>query len=266
MTHGQHVLGDEIPGPCPDHGSAQNAVPPRRGQYLDEALGIAFGNGAVELRKGIAGHFVGDAARLGFPLVEPYACHLRVGEGGVRNHPVVHLEGPAAKPQQGRKQAVHRRVPGHMRRGMGELVGTGDIAAGKDVGHRGLQHLVDLQALSGADAQCLQAKALQPRLPPDCDQQRIERDWGLSLGTLYAQPALAVTGLDRQRPGVEVHRYAFPAEALRHGVGDLGVFAHHQLRCSFHQSDLTAQAREGLGQFASDGTAAEHHQAPRQCR
>ena len=88
---------------------------------------------------------------------ESHRGHLRLGEGGAGDHPVVGLEGAQVA-----KQGVHRRIPGLVGGGVGDLERSGHIAGGVDVGVVGLQEVVGGDRGAGRNAQLLQAVAREP--------------------------------------------------------------------------------------------------------
>ena len=114
---------------------------PGFGEHLDEAVGLAVGDGTVQVVDAVAVHVVGDVLRAGFLLAQAHPRDFRVGEGGPGHDAVVHPE-----LAEGAEQRVHRRVPGHVRRRVRELEGPGHVAAGVDVRVVRLQVLVDLDA------------------------------------------------------------------------------------------------------------------------
>jgi hypothetical protein len=56
------------------------------------------------------------------------------------------------------------------------------------------------------------------------------------------------------------HRDAFGAKSVGHEFRHLRVFPDQDARPHFDLRDLTAETGEGLGQFRTDGAAAQHHQ------
>ena len=70
---------------------------------------------------------------------KPDASKLGMGKRGPWNDRVVHLEAFHAT-----EQSIYRRVPSLMRRNVSELIRTGHVAAGIDVGIKRLQPRIGL--------------------------------------------------------------------------------------------------------------------------
>ncbi len=109
VLHGQGELGQDLATAGPHDQCAQNAIPTGHGQYLDKALGRILGNGPVQIRQLIPGHFVSNTPGSCFRFTEANPGHLRRGKDHPGQYPVIH-----AKTAKLAEQTVHRRVPGLM--------------------------------------------------------------------------------------------------------------------------------------------------------
>ena len=98
----------------------------------------ALGHGAIEMAEVIADHLVINAGCRGSRDRMADVGDLGVGEGGPRDHGIVGAERPEPA-----KQRINRRIPGLMRREMGELVGAGDVAHREDIRVKRLERFVD---------------------------------------------------------------------------------------------------------------------------
>ena len=116
-----------------DDRDAKDAVLTRHRQHLDKAMGLAVGDRAVETVDLIDGDLVRHLLFAGLLLVQSDPRHFGLDEGRPGNHPVVRAE-----LLERIEQRVHRRIPGLVRRHVGELVGPRDIAGRVDVRQRGL--------------------------------------------------------------------------------------------------------------------------------
>src|SRR5690606_19242506 len=120
VFHGGAELGQKVTRVFADDDRAEDAVTPGNGQDLDEAVGAAVGNGAVEIVDAIARDLVGDAPLARFGLAQPDAGDFGVGEGGPGDHAVI---GP--EPAEHAEKRVDGGEPGLVRGRVGELVGAG---------------------------------------------------------------------------------------------------------------------------------------------
>ena len=154
VFHGQYVLGQQVACVGADDGHAQNLVFARHGQYFHKAVCLTVRNRAVQVVNAVLRHLVSNALLFGVLLVQAHARDLGVNKGGPRDDRVVSLEFLKVA-----EQGVDCRIPGLVRRGVGELVGSGHIARSKNVGVDGLQVLVGLHRLVGGNAQLFQAVA-----------------------------------------------------------------------------------------------------------
>ena len=84
MFHGQHILGQQVPGVAAYQCHAQNLVAARARQHFDKALRVAVGNGPVQLGQFKAADLKGHLLRARLCFVQAHARHLGVGEGGAR--------------------------------------------------------------------------------------------------------------------------------------------------------------------------------------
>jgi hypothetical protein len=160
------------------------------------------------------------------------------------------------------EQRVHRRVPGLVRRHVGELVRPGHVARSVDVGVDRLQVLVGLHRAIGRNAQVFQAIAGQARDAAYRAEQLVERDAFFGACVFHHQRLLAIDDFAAQRLVPGQHRHAV---GFQRGLGQRAhffVFPHHDARAHLHLRDLRTQACKALRQFRTDGPAAQHHQAP----
>ena len=128
VFHGADVLRDQFAGMIAGNRRAEDFVPAGHGQYLDHTLGLALGNGPVQFVKTVMCHLMADAEAPRVLLVQPDPGHLRVGEGGPRDHGVIGLETLEAA-----EQGVDRGIPGLVGGRMGKLIRPRHIATGIDI-------------------------------------------------------------------------------------------------------------------------------------
>ena len=171
VAHGQHVFGQQITGVYAHDGAAQYLVFSRHGEHLHEAVGFAVGNGPVQVIQGVFHHLIGNAFLFRLLLVEPNPGDFGVDERGPRNHRIIGLE-----LLEGAKERVYRRVPGLVRRRVGELERPRHIACGQDVGVNGFQVLVGGHCAVGRYAQLLQPIARKAGHTAHRAQQRVKLD------------------------------------------------------------------------------------------
>src|SRR5579885_825950 len=94
----------------------------------EPAAVAAIGDGPIEIVQSVARHLDYHALRFRLRLVQPHPRDFRIGEGRPGNHGVISLEALVAT-----EQGVDRGIPCLVRGGMGKLVGTGDVAACKNI-------------------------------------------------------------------------------------------------------------------------------------
>src|SRR5207247_3177511 len=123
---------------------------------FDHSFRLPVGNRAVEVFDGVIGDVVGDVLLNRLGLVQPDAGDLGIGERRPGDNGVIGAELSYAA-----EERVHRRVPGLVRSGMRELIRTGNVAAGVDVGIEGLQVFVGFDGARAGqvDAELFQAVA-----------------------------------------------------------------------------------------------------------
>ncbi len=147
-----------------------------------------------------------------------------------------------------------------------ELVGTGDVAARGDVREPRSKELVrlDRAAAGGVDPERLQPQPVDARSAPDRNQQLVELD--PNLGALVFRNQDLPTAFDHAfaRRVARQHADAFAPETLGDGLRHVRILARQDARQHFDLSDLRAEARERLGQFRADRSAAQHEQSGRQ--
>ena len=261
MLHRGHELCDHLARMLPDDGRPEDAILAGHGQHFHDAVRLAVHDRPVEIVDAIRGDLVRDALRLRLGLVEAHSRHFRFGERAPRDHREV-----GAKPLEAPEQRVDRGVPRRVRRGVGELVRAGHVAAGVDVRIPGREELVhfDGARLRRGDAEFLESVAGRVGHAPHRTEHHVERDAHFPSTRFGVQDLFAI--LQDEAPGLVVHAHidALGAEALQHHRRDLGIFAHHETRQHLHLRHLRPEAREALRQFAADGAAAEHQQPRRQ--
>ena len=216
MLHGQHVFGQQFAGVAADDGDTQNSVFAGHRQHLHKALGLAVGNGAVQLGQVKLRSLKGDALGQGFLLVQADARDFGVHKGGLRHHAVVNLELFKAA-----KQRIDHRIPGLVRCCMRELVGPGHVTGGVDVGVNGLQVLVGLHRGRRGYAQRLQSVSADARAPADGANQLVKSYLGFQASAQVLQhqqpPARALrVGLAAQRLPVVEHLHAVGSQRSLH--------------------------------------------------
>jgi hypothetical protein len=84
VLHGQHVFGQQVAGVHADDGDAQDAVLARHGEHLDEAVGGAVGDGAVQVVDAVARDLEGDAlfrASCSFRPTRATSGSMKVAQG-----------------------------------------------------------------------------------------------------------------------------------------------------------------------------------------
>ena len=158
---------------------------------------------------------------------------------------------------------------------MRELERPRHIAAGQDVGERGLQMFVHRHgAPGGVDAQRFQAEPLQAGAAAHGAQDAVEGDavlYAFVLGDQVprkrgrSRRSVVRRGhLAAHRPVSRQHGHIVRLQTAPGVQGGVFVLLRQQARAHLHQRDLRAQTGKGLGQLAADGAAAQHQQARRQ--
>ena len=256
--HRQHKLSQQFAGVLAHDRGAEDAVAAGLGEHLHEALLSALHDGAVEFVQREAGHVHGDALLLGVGFGEPDAGHLRLGEGGAGNHAVVGLEGAQVA-----EQGIHRRIPGLVGGGMGELERPGHIAGGVDVRVVRLQVGVGGDRGASGDAQVFEAIAREPGTPAQGAEHGIAGDPLLPIAALHQHhrcPPGAGLPLEAEHLGAHQQGHAIGRQGLLHLGGHIRVFLVQQALAALDLGDRQAQLGQGLGQFAGDRAAPQHHQ------
>ena len=251
VLHRQHIFGQQFARLAAYDGDAQHGVlAARRGQHLDEALGLALGNRAVEIVQFIAGDFDRDALLGGLALGQADAGDFGIKKGDGGDHAVIGLE--LAKRAE---QRVDAGIPRLMAGGVGELERPRHVARGEDVGEFGSEEFVGDDGLRSVDPDVLQPEPGQPRPATDRDDQRIERQAHLC-PAMFGDQHLA---FDPHRLVARVNAHAIIFEHLAGERGDVRILAPEQLMGHFNLRDFRAEPRKGLGKLASDRAAAQHH-------
>ena len=200
--------------------------------------------------------FIANTLLLGVLLVEAHTRNFRVYERGPGDDGVVDLEFLEVA-----EQGVDCRMPSLVRRRMGELIGSGNIACGKDVGIDGLQVFVGLDRALGWDAEFLQSIATEPGDATDSTYQDVELD-RLFLPFVLHHQGLASTGMEAAQGLVSgEHPHPVGEQRLARQFGHFDVLADHDPRRHLDLCHLGAQATERLRQLAANRPAAEHHHA-----
>ena len=156
VFHRGDVFDQQIARVFPGDGAAEYFVAAWRRDDFHQAVRFAVGDGTIQVVDAVGVHLVGNFPFLRFRLVDTDTRDFRVGEGAPRHHRIIDLEFLEAA-----EQRIHRAKPRHVRGGMRELVGAGDIAAGENIGVDGFQILVDFHHALRRDAECLQAVAFE---------------------------------------------------------------------------------------------------------
>ena len=145
--------------------------------------------------------------------------------------------------------------------GMGQLVGAGDIAGGKDIGVEGFEIGVGFDNAPRGDAEGFKSIAFEPRGPSGGHDQRIEREDDLISPVLDDQRLLVVGHGAKQRAVPCQHADTIRLQTLQRGSGNLNILAKQQAVRHFDLRHLSAQPREALREFAADRAAAQQHDA-----
>ena len=121
----------------------------------------------------------------------PTRAELRLGESHRRHDRVIDFKTPPVS-----KQGIHSGIPGLVRSGMGELIGTRNVAAGKDGGNRCLQMLVhrEVTPFITANTQFFQTKTAPVGASAQCKKYSIEFDINLGL-VAFVNAGKARTGI-----------------------------------------------------------------------
>ena len=211
---------------------------------------------SIEVVEAVAGDLERHAAFRRLGLVETHPRDLGIGERRPRHHRVV---GP--EPPEPAEEGVHRRIPRLVRGGVGELEGTGHVAAREDVGIAGGEEVVGLDhpAPPRLDAELLETETTGARRPTDREEHVVELDLAPLPVRGLARDRLAVAlAPELDRPMTGEHFDPVGPEALGDQLGELGVLARQQAIVGLDLGHLGAEPGEALGKLAADGAAAHH--------
>ena len=193
----------------------------------------------------------------------------RRGEGGPGDHRVVGLEGLEAP-----EQRIDRGVPGLVRRGVGELVGTGHIARGVGCwGSWSARYALVCTVRPTGMPSSSRPKPLSRAVRPTAHSRRSKLDaaarhrLAIPRRGSGAPRHLEPSRSQRQRlvAGENLHTIGFERSSAARARDTSVVLAHRGCAApSPPASPAIPAARKALRQFAADGPAAQHHQACRQ--
>ena len=258
VFHRQNELGDQVGGMGSDNRHTKDPVPARLRQDLDETAIRPVGNRAVQIVDTIGRHLMRDALFLCLGHGQAHAGDLGVGEGGPGDDPVIRPE-----PFQIAEKRVDGGEPGLMGGGMGELIGSGDIPGGEDVGEQGFEIFVRFDHAAGRDAKRLKPIARQPGRTTDGDDDLIETDAAAAIGGFDLDPLFAI----RQAAGngAMAGQDRDPVR-LKRGLGqggNLRVLTPHDAGGHLDLRHLRAEPLKRLRQFGPDRPAAKDDQPRR---
>jgi hypothetical protein len=201
---------------------------------------------------------VRNALFLRLQFVEAHPRHFRIDKGRPRNDAVIGLEAPELT-----EQGVDAGEPCLMRRDMSELIGTRNVASGKDVRIDRGEIVVGHDRLVGVDAKILKAIPRQARLAANRHDQGIigkrlvfaivfQDDVLFARDVLYPQRLMADQNAD--------------AGGFLRRLGQFGhilVLAREETRTSSYEADFGTKTRKGLRKLAADRPTAEQDDTAR---
>src|SRR5262245_2547274 len=204
--------GDEFPGSRADDGGTENP-PLCIGHHFDMPVRLALGLGAVILVIWPAQYpnTVAAVPRRDFGQAD--LGELRVGEGDPRHEVVVHLR---TQPE----QRVSDDEPGVVVRKMGELPHAGDVADGIDAPVRGLEPLINCDAVAVVlDAGLFQPETLGVGAAAGRDQEMAALDGLLGIAVADDHLDLRAIALDADDRDAAAKIHALPRDGCEHDAG-----------------------------------------------
>ncbi len=134
---------------------------------------------------------------------------------------------------------------------MGELIGAGHIAHGKDVGEIGAQEGIHLHRTTFAEAhtQLFEAETADIGLATQGHQDLITGDAHLFPLMQTDQMFFPIDLFHPFCLMAQAYIDAFGLKARLHQGADLGVFATHDAAVTLHLGDLATEALKGLGEL-----------------